>query len=110
VEHDRKRAEKEAECDRKCAEKEAERDKRDKANAIAKAKEKEREKERKWEEPYTEFERCMEMPAKCSKLLFWKQNQLGNGPTGFNAMIQKEIAENKGSTIWTDRKARLLRA
>ena len=83
--------------------------KRDKANAMAKAEEKEREKERKWEEQYAVLERCGEMPAVGTKLYNWKKNQLNNGPTGLDAMIQKEIAENKGSTVWRDGKARLLR-
>jgi hypothetical protein len=60
-------------------------------------------------EQYAEFKRCVEMPAKGSKLLFWKKNQLSKGNKGLDAVIQKEITDNEGSTVWTDRKARLLR-
>ena len=74
-----------------------------------KAEEKERKNERKWEEQYAEFESCVEMPANVSKLNNWKKTQLGNQPYGLDARIKNEIAENKGSTMWTDRKAWLLR-
>ena len=66
---------------------------------------KEREKDDKWEEQYVEFKKCMEMPAVGSTLYNWTR-RLSNGH--LDAMIEKEIAENEGSTLWMDRKARLV--
>ena len=60
-------------------------------------------KDDKWEEQYVEFKTCVEN-AVGSKLYNWKQNWLNK----VDAMIEKEIAENEASTVWTDRKARLV--
>ncbi len=110
------RAAKVVERDRKCAEKEAEEvarqkkhdEKCEKKEAKEVARAAKRDRKRKWEEQYAEFERCVEMPARSSKLYIWQQNQLGNGPFGLNAMIQMEIAENEGSTHWSERRVRLV--
>ena len=61
----------------------------------------------KWEQKYAEFERCMEMPTENSKLYNWQHNQLNTGAGGLDAKIQREIAENEGSTMWSDRRVRL---
>ena len=47
------------------------------------------------------------MPALNSKLHTWQHNQLGNGHASLNANIQKELAENEGRTMWSDRCERL---
>jgi len=47
------------------------------------------------------------MPALNSKLHTWQHNQLGNGHGSLNAKIQKELAENEGRTVWSDRRERL---
>jgi hypothetical protein len=61
----------------------------------------------KWEAKYAEFKRCVEMPVLNSKLHAWQHNQLGNGHASLNAKIQKELAENTGRTVWSDRRERL---
>ena len=43
-----------------------------------------------------------------TKLYTWQQNQLSNGPAALNAKFWKEIEENEGSTIWSDRRVRLV--
>ena len=46
------------------------------------------------------------MPEKGTPLHTWQQNQLGNTHRSLNAKIWKEIAENKGSTIWSERRVK----
>jgi hypothetical protein len=58
----------------------------------------------KWEEKYAEFEDYDGMPETTSTSYVWQKNQL----TGFDGKIKKEIAANEGSTIWRDRRARLV--
>ncbi len=60
-----------------------------------------------WEEKYTEFVLYDGMPKKGTKLYTWQQNQLTNGAASLSAKIQKEKAENKGSTIWSERRVNL---
>ena len=56
--------------------------------------------------------RCL---LKVANYITGNHTQLGNQPYGLDAMIQKEITENEGSTeneessVWTDMNARLLR-
>jgi hypothetical protein len=61
-----------------------------------------------WEEKYAEFKRCVEMPERGTPLFNWQQHQLGNDKASLNAKIQKELAENKGSTIWRERRVKLV--
>ena len=61
----------------------------------------------KWESKYAEFERCVGMPAVGIKLYTWQSNQMSTGAGSLNAKIQKELEENEGSTMWSDRRARL---
>jgi hypothetical protein len=61
-----------------------------------------------WEEKYAEFKRCVEMPERGTPLFYWQQHQLGNDKASLNAKIQKELAENKGSTTWSERRMKLL--
>jgi hypothetical protein len=37
----------------------------------------------------------------------WQQNQSSNGAASLNAKIWKELAENKGSTVWSERSVKL---
>ena len=60
-----------------------------------------------WERKYTEFESYNGMPKKGTLLHTWQKHQLGNGTGGLNASIRKELAENKGSTIWSEQKVEL---
>ena len=60
-----------------------------------------------WEEKYAEFKRCVEMPERGTPLYNWIKTQLSNGPFGLNAKIRKEIAENEGSTVWSERRVKL---
>ena len=57
----------------------------------------------KWENKYAEFKRCVVTPEEGTKLYSWQHNQLGTGPAALNTRIRKEIEENEGSTIWSDR-------
>jgi len=61
-----------------------------------------------WEKKYTELKRCVEMPEIGTPLYNWQQNQLSNTHGScLNAKIRKEIAENEGSTIWSERRVKL---
>jgi hypothetical protein len=61
-----------------------------------------------WEEKYAEFKKYDGMPKKGTPLYTWQQNQLSNGHAScLNAKIRKEHAENKGSTIWSERRVKL---
>ena len=60
-----------------------------------------------WERKYAECKRCMEMPKKGTSLHTWQKTQLGNAYASLNAKIQKELAENKGSTVWSERRVKL---
>jgi len=60
-----------------------------------------------WEEKYAEFKRCVEMPEVGTPLYDWQKRQLGNTRKSLNAKIRKEIAENEGSTVWCERRAKL---
>jgi hypothetical protein len=59
------------------------------------------------EKKYAEFKRCMEMPERGTPLHTWQKTQLGNGHASLNAKVRKELAENKGSTIWSERRVKL---
>ncbi len=60
-----------------------------------------------WEEKYAEFVSYDGMPKKGTLLHNWQENQLNTGAASLNATIRKEKAENKGSTIWSDRRVKL---
>ena len=60
-----------------------------------------------WERKFDEFKRCVGMPEIGTPLHTWKQNQLSNGAGSLNAKIREELAENKGSTIWSERRVKL---
>ncbi len=60
-----------------------------------------------WEKKYAEFESYDGMPERGTPLHNWQENQLGNKPANLNAKIRKETAENKGSTIWSERRVKL---
>ncbi len=60
-----------------------------------------------WERKFVEFKRCVEMPEIRTPLYNWQINQLGNGTDSLNAKIQKEEAENEGSTVWSERRVEL---
>ena len=61
-----------------------------------------------WEKRYAEFVSYDEMPEKGTTLYIWQQNQLSNSHSfNLNTKIQKELAENKGSTVWSDRRVKL---
>jgi hypothetical protein len=60
-----------------------------------------------WEEKYDEFESYDGMPERGTKLYIWQQNQLRNARFSLNAKIRKELAENKGSTVWSERRVKL---
>ena len=59
-----------------------------------------------WEKKSTEFESYDGMPERGTPLHNLQENQLGNKPASLNAKIRKEIAENKGSTIWSERRVK----
>ena len=61
----------------------------------------------KWESEYTEFKSYDGMPAVGNKLHNWQNNELSKGAASFNAKIRKELAENKGSTVWSERRVKL---
>ena len=42
------------------------------------------------------------MPKRGTPQLNWQQNQLSNGAGSLNAKIREELAENEGSTIWSE--------
>ena len=61
-----------------------------------------------WEDKYTEFESYDGMPKRGTPLHTWQKSQLSNTHGScLNAKIQKELAENKGSTIWSERRVKL---
>ena len=61
-----------------------------------------------WEEKYTEFESYDGMPKKGTPLHNWQKSQLSNTHDScLNAKIQKELAENKGSTILSEHRVKL---
>ena len=60
-----------------------------------------------WEEKYDEFESYDGMPERGTKLHIWQQNQLRNARFSLNAKIRKELADNKGSTVWSERRVKL---
>jgi hypothetical protein len=61
-----------------------------------------------WERKFVEFESYDEMPEKGTPLYNWQMNQLGNAyGICLNAKIRKEEAENKGSTVWSERRVKL---
>jgi len=59
------------------------------------------------EKRYAEFVSYDGMPKRGTPQLNWQQHQLSNGPASLNAKIREEIAENKGSTIWSERRVKL---
>ena len=61
-----------------------------------------------FEKKYAEFKRCVEMPKRGTPLYTWQKTQLGNAHASLNAKIQKELAKNKGSTIWSERRVKLV--
>jgi hypothetical protein len=56
---------------------------------------------------FAESEAYVGMPARGTKVYNWKKHQLLSGSKGLDAEIWKEIKANEGSTMWSDRKARL---
>jgi hypothetical protein len=60
-----------------------------------------------WERKYAEFKSYGRMTKRGAPLYNWQENQLGNRPASLNAKIRKEIEENKGSTIWSERRVKL---
>ena len=56
----------------------------------------------KWESKFSEFESCDVMSAVGTMLYTWQMHQLSNEHASLNAKIQKELAENEGSTMWSD--------
>jgi hypothetical protein len=60
-----------------------------------------------WEKKYAEFESYDGMPKKGTPLHTWQKNQLSNGAGGLNAKIRKELEEDEGSTIWSERRVKL---
>jgi hypothetical protein len=57
-----------------------------------------------WVRKFDAFKRCVRMPKKGTPLHNWQQNQLSYS---LNAKIQKEEAENKGTTVWRERRVEL---
>ena len=47
------------------------------------------------------------MPESGTTLYTWQSNQLSTGAGSLNAKMKKEIAENEGSTIWSERRVKL---
>ena len=47
------------------------------------------------------------MPKNGTMLHTWQKNQLSNTTGSLHAKILKEIEENKGSTIWSERRVKL---
>jgi hypothetical protein len=60
-----------------------------------------------WEEKYAEFESYDGMPESRTTLHNWQKTQLRNGHASLNAKIRKELAEKKGSTVWSERRVKL---
>ena len=47
------------------------------------------------------------MPEKGTPLYIWQSHQLSNTRVSLNAKIREEIAENKGSTMWSEQRVKL---
>ena len=47
------------------------------------------------------------MPKRGTPLHNWQHNQLSNTIGSLNAKIRGELAENKGSTIWSKQRVKL---
>ncbi len=61
-----------------------------------------------WEEKYAEFESYDGMPEIGTLLYTWQNCQLSNTHAScLNAKIRKEMEENEGSTIWSERRVKL---
>jgi len=60
-----------------------------------------------WEEKHSEFESYNGMPERGTPLYNWQQNQSSNVAGSLNAKIQKKLAENEGSTMWSERRVKL---
>ncbi len=61
-----------------------------------------------WERKFVEFESYDGMPEIGTPLHTWQKNQLSNTHGScLNVKIRKEEAENKGSTIWSERRVKL---
>ena len=61
----------------------------------------------KWESKYDEFKSYDWMPKRRTPLYNWQIHQLSNGAGSLNAKIREEKAENKGSTVWSERRVKL---
>ena len=59
------------------------------------------------EAKYAEFKSYDGMPKRGTLLYNWQANQLCNGAKSLNAKIREELAENEGSTIWSERRVKL---
>jgi len=59
-----------------------------------------------WERKFDAFKRCVGMPEKGTPLYNWQSIQLSN-ECCLNAKIRKEIEENEGSTVWSERRVKL---
>ena len=57
-----------------------------------------------WEEKCAKFDDYDRMSESTSAFYYWQHNQL----TGFDGKIKKEISANEGSTLWRDRRAKLV--
>ena len=60
-----------------------------------------------WKEKYAEFKSYDGMLKNGTPLYTWQSRQLNNGHSSLNAKIREELAENKGSTAWSDRREKL---
>ena len=60
-----------------------------------------------WEEKHSEFESYNGMPERGAPRYNWQQNQSSNVAGSLNAKIQKELAENEWSTMWSERRVKL---
>jgi hypothetical protein len=60
-----------------------------------------------WEKKYAEFKSYDGMPEKGTPLYIWQSHQLSNTRVSLNAKIREEIAENKGSTMWSEQRVKL---
>jgi hypothetical protein len=60
-----------------------------------------------WEKNYVEFVLYDGMPERGTPLHNWQGLHLSNKPASLNAKIQEERVENKGSTIWSERRVQL---
>jgi len=60
-----------------------------------------------WERKFDEFESYDGMPERRTPLFYWQHNQLSNTHGScLYAKIQKELAENKGSIVWSERRVK----